>query len=70
MNLKEREKDKLAATMIFGGFLLVFGAVGGMEAVPVWEPNPWFWHQAAIALLGLFMAFMGTMLLPQETVDE
>ena len=59
-------KSKLSGLMIFTGILLIFGAVGGMDAVPVWEPNPWFWHQALIALVGMFIAFIGTVLLPEE----
>lgn len=61
---------RLAATMIFTGIMLTFGAVGGMEAVPVWDPNPWYWYQAAIALTGLFFMFIGVILLPREQDHE
>jgi hypothetical protein len=56
---------KLAAAFIFGGFLLTFGAVGGME-------NPdqvdYFIEQVAAAVAGLFFMFVGTALLPKEDV--
>jgi energy-converting hydrogenase Eha subunit E len=56
---------KLAATFIFGGFLLMFGAVGGME-----DPAKadYFLEQIVVAAVGVFFAFVGTALLPQEQV--
>jgi hypothetical protein len=54
---------KLAMTFILGGFLLMFGAVGGME-----DPSKadYFTEQIVVALAGVFFAFVGTMLLPKE----
>jgi hypothetical protein len=54
---------KLAATFIFGGFLLMFGAVGGME-----DPAKadYFTEQIVVALAGMFFAIVGTALLPRE----
>lgn len=57
--------SKLSAALIFGGFLLVFGAVGGMED-PAKEA--FFLEQLMIAFAGLFSAFMGVIMLPQEEV--
>lgn len=56
----------LAAVFLFGGFLLTFGAVGGMDSVPVWDPNPYFYHQLAAAASGLFFMWIGVLLLPGE----
>jgi hypothetical protein len=54
---------KLAMTFILGGFLLMFGAVGGME-----DPAKvdYFLEQLVIALAGVFFAFVGTVILPRE----
>lgn len=54
---------KLAATMLFGGFLLTFGAVGGME-----DPTKadFFIEQLAAAITGIMFMFVGTLLLPKE----
>ena len=54
---------KLAMTFILGGFLLVFGAVGGMD-----DPDQadYFIEQLAAAVTGLFFMFVGTALLPKE----
>ena len=54
---------KLAMTFIFGGFLMMFGAVGGME-----DPTKvdYFFEQMIVAFVGVYFAFMGVMLLPQE----
>jgi hypothetical protein len=54
---------KLAMTFILGGFLLMFGAVGGME-----DPAKadYFLEQVVVALAGVFFAFVGTALLPKE----
>lgn len=57
---------RVAAALIFIGILLMFGAVGGMEAVAVWEPNPWYWHQVVIAIVGLVTMGLGACLLPKE----
>lgn len=56
---------KLAAAFIFGGFLLAFGAVGGMENP---DQADYFVQQVAAALAGVFFMFVGTALLPQEQV--
>lgn len=50
----------VGAAFLFGGFLLVFGAVGGMED-PAKEA--YFLHQVAAAAMGLFWMFVGTRLL-------
>ena len=54
---------RLAMTFIFGGILMMFGAVGGME-----DPTKvdYFVEQMIIAVVGVFFAFVGTALLPQE----
>ena len=50
-------------TFVFGGLLLMFGAVGGME-----DPAKvdYFFQQMIIAIVGVFFATVGVMLLPQE----
>ena len=58
--------NKLAAVFLFGGFLLMFGAVGGMED-PAKEA--YFVEQLAIAITGIFLAFMGVIMLPQEDLQ-
>ena len=54
---------KLAATFLFGGFLLMFGAVGGME-----DPSKaaYFVEQLIVAVAGIFFAFIGVIMLPKE----
>ena len=54
---------KLAAAFIFGGFLLTFGAVGGMD-----DPTKadYFVEQLVMAVVGLFWMFVGTSMLPRE----
>jgi Co/Zn/Cd efflux system component len=54
---------KLAMTFIFGGILMMFGAVGGME-----DPSKadYFFQQIVIAVVGVFFAIVGTVLLPEE----
>jgi len=54
---------KLAAAFIFGGLLLMFGAVGGMD-----DPTKadYFLEQLVMAAMGLFWMFVGTAMLPQE----
>lgn len=58
---------KLAFAFIVGGFLMVFGAVGGMDNP---EQAEYFVEQLAMAVAGLFFMFVGTKILPQETADE
>jgi hypothetical protein len=50
----------VGAAFIFGGFLLMFGAVGGMD-----DPTKadMFWAQVATALIGAMWAWVGTRLL-------
>ena len=55
----------LAAVFLFGGFLLMFGAVGGMED-PAKEA--YFVQQVAAALAGMFFSLVGVMLLPKEAL--
>jgi hypothetical protein len=54
---------KLAAAFIFGGILLVFGAVGGME-----DPDKahYFWQQLAMAVVGLSWMAVGVHILPKD----
>jgi hypothetical protein len=54
---------KLAMTAIFGGILMMFGAVGGME-----DPSKahLFLEQCIVAAAGLCFAIVGTVLLPEE----
>ena len=49
---------RTAAAMIFLGFLLTFGAVGGME-----DPSKIdsFWQQLLVAVIGLAIAYCGTL---------
>jgi hypothetical protein len=56
---------KLAMTFILGGFLLMFGAVGGME-----DPAKadYFIQQCVVAAVGVFFAFVGTVMLPREAL--
>ena len=63
-------QSKLSGLMILTGILLTFGAVGGMDAVPVWEPNPWFFHQLAAAFIGMFLMFMAVFTTAVEVRDE
>jgi hypothetical protein len=53
--------NKLQATALFTGFLLVFGAVGGMEDPAQAE---FFLYQLATAFIGLFLMFMAVMTQP------
>jgi Co/Zn/Cd efflux system component len=55
--------EKLAAAFILGGFLMVFGAVGGME-----DPTKahYFVEQLVMAIAGLAFAFVGTVILPKD----
>jgi hypothetical protein len=59
--------NRLAAAMVFGGFLLVFGAVGGMD-------NPdqanHFFEQLAAAVTGVFFMFIGAVIMDTEASDE
>ena len=55
--------QKLAAVFLFGGFLLMFGAVGGMED-PAKEQ--FFLEQLIVAATGIFFSFIGVLLLPRE----
>ena len=50
--------QRVAAGMIMFGFLLMFGAVGGME-----DPTKadYFLEQCLVALVGIALAFAGTL---------
>jgi hypothetical protein len=50
----------LGAVFLMGGFLLVFGAVGGMENP---DQEQYFGYQVITAALGLFWMLVGTRLL-------
>jgi hypothetical protein len=60
----------MAGFLMIVGFMLTFGAVGGMDSVPVWEPNPYFLEQVALALLGLFMMLIGAIFLDTKEQDH
>ena len=49
--------NRIQATALFTGFILVLGAVGGMEDPAKAE---FFLYQLGTAFLGLFMMFMAT----------
>jgi peptidoglycan/LPS O-acetylase OafA/YrhL len=51
-------KERTAALMTLFGFLLMFGAVGGME-----DPSKeaYFLEQCLVALVGIGLAFCGTL---------
>ena len=61
--------NKIQAISMFTGFILVFGAVGGMEDPAKAE---FFFYQLGTALLGLFMMFMAVITtgLTVEVTDE
>ena len=61
--------NKIQATALFTGFLLVFGAVGGMDNP---DQAEFFFHQLGAALIGLFMMFMAvfTQPLTMEVTDD
>ena len=61
--------NRIQATALFTGFLLVMGAVGGMEDVAKAE---FFLYQLATAFLGLFMMFMAVISQPltMEVTDD
>jgi hypothetical protein len=50
--------NRIQATALFTGFLLVFGAVGGMDDPAKAE---FFFHQLGAAFVGLFMMFMAVL---------
>lgn len=62
--------SNLAAVFLFSGLFLAFGGIGGMDAVPVWEPNPYFWHQLAAVFVGMFFMFIAVMLMPHQGDSE
>lgn len=53
----EKRMGALGAAFLFGGLLLVFGAVGGME-----DPAKadMFWPQVATAAVGLMWMWVGS----------
>ncbi len=55
--------ERTAALITFLGFLLTFGAVGGME-----DPAKahLFLEQISVAVLGLALAWVGTLRLSQQ----
>ena len=53
--------NRIQATALFTGFLLVFGAVGGMDNP---AQSEFFLYQLATAFIGLFMMFMAVMTQP------
>ena len=59
--------NKIQATALFTGFLLVFGAVGGMDNP---DQAEFFLHQLAAALIGVFLMFMAVFTTAVEVRDE
>ena len=59
--------NKLAAALVFGGFLLVFGAVGGMDNP---DQAEYFFEQMAAALTGVFFMFIGAVIMDTEVSDD
>ena len=59
--------NRIQATALFTGFLLVFGAVGGMDNP---DQAEFFLHQLATALIGLFLMFMAVFTTAVEVRDE
>ena len=61
--------NRIQATALFTGFILVFGAVGGMDNPAQAEH---FLYQLATAFLGLFLMFMAVITQPltMEVNDE
>jgi NADH:ubiquinone oxidoreductase subunit 2 (subunit N) len=53
----EKRIGALGAAFLFGGFLLVFGAVGGMDNP---EQAQYFTEQLVMAVVGLFWMWIGT----------
>ena len=56
----EKKLGALGGVFLFGGFLLVFGAVGGMDNP---EQADYFWQQTIAAVIGLFWMWVGTRLI-------
>ena len=56
----ERKQGMIGGMFILGGFLLMFGAVGGMD-----DPAKadYFWAQVATAVIGALWAYVGTRLI-------
>ncbi len=59
--------NRIQATALFTGVLLVFGAVGGMDDLDQAEH---FLYQLATALVGLFLMFMAVFTTTVEVEDE
>ena len=59
--------NRIQATALFTGFLLVFGAVGGMDNP---DQAEFFLHQLAAALIGVFLMFMAVFTTTVEVRDE
>jgi hypothetical protein len=59
--------NKIQATALFTGFLLVFGAVGGMDNP---DQAEFFFHQLGAALLGLFLMFMAVITANLESTSD
>ena len=59
--------NRLAAAMVFGGFLLVWGAVGGMDNP---DQADHFLEQLAAAVTGVFFMFIGAVIMDTEVSDE
>lgn len=60
MDRLNRRIGAVGAVFLFAGFLLTFGAVGGMDNP---DQEAYFLHQVFAAALGLFWMFVGTRLL-------
>lgn len=51
----------LGFAFVFGGLLIAFGSVGGMETTP-----GYLWQQTLTAISGLVLMFVGTVILKDQ----
>jgi hypothetical protein len=56
----DKKIGAVGGAFLVGGFLLMFGAVGGMEDPALAD---YFWAQVATALVGAAWAYVGTRLI-------
>ena len=59
--------NRIQATALLTGFLLVFGAVGGMENP---DQAEFFLHQLATAFIGLFLMFMAVITADLRSAED
>lgn len=58
--------QSFGAVFLIVGFMLTMGAVGGMESVPVYEPNPLYGYQVLLAFIGVAIMYGGVSMLGDE----